>query len=239
MRNYWALLPAIAVCVVLALIYAVPTLVNPRFTANALAMFRRDTDGEPVALDAQQRRYRRIGAVGVLVAMLALVGFNISLNRESNGCYLVAKAWGADDTKKYDDPCVNKLFGAFFSNPDGEVIEDNPQPVARYQLAGDGRPKYLRWIQNKPTYDDVDIVVGAPSRCSGEVKFTETDDKVTIVADMSDPCPGDSNIAVVSIKLDKPLGDRQVVTVGDKPMERIDPDMDSWPTVLKKLATGG
>ena len=42
-----------------------------------------------------------------------------------------------------------------------------------------------------------------------------------------------------SCKLKKPLGDRKMVTVGDKPMTEIHPDMDSWFTVLKKLATGG
>ena len=35
-----ALLPAIAVCVVLILLYAVPTLINPRWTSTALGLFQ-------------------------------------------------------------------------------------------------------------------------------------------------------------------------------------------------------
>jgi hypothetical protein len=239
MRNYWALLPAVAVCVVLALTYAVPTLVNPQFTANALGLFRRDTETETVPLDAKRRRTQRLGAIGVLVAALALVGFNVSLNREANGCHLAARAWGADGSTEYDDPCIDMIFGAFLSSPDAKVLEADPQPVRAYQVVRDEQPRYLRWIQNKPAYDKADIIVGAPSQCGGKVKFTESDDKVTIVADMSDPCPPDSKIAVVSIELSKPLGDREVVTADDTPMERIDPDMHSWPTVLKELATGG
>jgi len=46
-------------------------------------------------------------------------------------------------------------------------------------------------------------------------------------------------MSVTPIKLKKPLGDRKIVTVDDQPVSEINPDMDSWFTVLKKLATGG
>ena len=50
---------------------------------------------------------------------------------------------------------------------------------------------------------------------------------------------GRRDVSLTAIKLKKPLGDRKIVTVDDKPMQQIDPDVDSWPTVLKKLVTGG
>ena len=43
----------------------------------------------------------------------------------------------------------------------------------------------------------------------------------------------------MNLEVDKPLVDRKVVTVDDQPVERIDPDMPSWGSVLRKLATGG
>lgn len=238
MRNYWALLPAIAVCVLLALVYAVPTLVNPQFTTNVLGLFRRDDDEQTPALNPKERRFRRFSAVAVLVAAAVLVGFNVVLTRESNGCYEVAKAWGASDSEKIKDPCIDKLFGAFLSNPDGDVLEDSPQPVAAYQIVDGKKPKYLRWIDNRPSYDKADLVVGAKFLCS-EVKFKETDDKVVLIDDITEPCPSQPKVNIVTIDLEKPLGDRKVVTVGDKPVKRIDPDMPSWGSVLKKLATGG
>lgn len=238
MRNYWALLPAVAVCVLLALLYVVPTLINPQLTANLAGLFRTD-DGERVpTLSGRERRSRRITAGVVLVAMLVLVGFNISLNREANGCYQVAKAWGADDSQKFDDPCVDKIFGAYLSNPDGKTIEDDPLPVKTYQVVEDEKPRYLRWIQNRPSYKTTNLVVGAPDLC-GDVKFTETDEAVKIVDDRAEACPSQPKINLVAIELDKPLGDRKVVTVGDEPIKRIDPDLPSWGAVLKKLATGG
>lgn len=238
MRNYWALLPAIAVCVVLALLYVVPTLVNPQLTANVLGLFRQ-SEGERIPrLTAKERLHRRLTAGSVLAAMLVLVGFNISLNRESNACYSVAHAWGADDSKPVKDPCIDKLFGAFLSNPDGDVLEDKPQPVKAYQVVHGSKPKYLRWVDNRPSYKKADLIVGAPFLCS-EIKFKETDDKVTLVDDRSEPCPPQPKVNLISIDLERPLGDRKVVTVDDEPVQRIDPDMPSWGSVLKKLATGG
>jgi len=239
MRNYWALLPAVAVCVGLALLYAVPTLVNPQLMTNALALFRRDEDDRPAALTPQERRSRRVAAIAVLVAVLGLVGFNVSLNREANGCYLAAKAWGADDSKTYEDPCVEQIMGAYFSSPKGKAIEDHPQPVAAYQIVRGKKPAYLRWVENRPSYDKVDLIVGAQFLCDGDVKFTESAEAVTIVSDLTEPCPSRPQVGLVSIELDKPLGDRKVVTVGDEPLKQIDPDMPSWGDVLEKLATGG
>jgi hypothetical protein len=60
-----------------------------------------------------------------------------------------------------------------------------------------------------------------------------------VYVDSDTPCPAEDNISLTSTKLKKPLGDRKIVTVDDKPMTEINPDMDSWFTVLKKLATGG
>jgi hypothetical protein len=71
------------------------------------------------------------------------------------------------------------------------------------------------------------------------VKVDQGDTKITVVYDSLDPCPPGGDISLLPIKLKKPLGDRKIVTVDDKPMQEINPDMDSWWTVLKKLATGG
>jgi hypothetical protein len=239
MRNYWSLLPAIAVCVGLALLYAVPTLLNPQLVSNAMSLFRRDEDEVPEPLDAKERRARRISAIAVLVAALALVGFNISLNREANGCYQAAKAWGSDGSETFKDPCADQIMGAYFSSPKGEAIEDHPQRVAAYQIVHGHKPAYLRWVQNRPDYDKADLIVGAQFLCDGDVKFTESATAVTIVSDLTEPCPPRPMVGLVSIKLDKPLGNRKVVTIGDEPMKRIDPEMPSWGTVLKKLLTGG
>jgi len=241
-RNYWALLPAIAICVVLILVYAVPTLINPQWTSNVLALFRPDPDDDERAgrLAPKQARSRRTVAGLLVVAVLALVGFNVSLNREANGCYQAAKAWGAvDDQEKTDDPCIDMIYGAFFGDGQGEITEDNPQPVTAYQLVKDKKPKYLRWIQNRPSYDKTDIAVGITGNCSSDLRAVETDEKITVVIDSNDPCPPSPSAELVSIKLKKPLGDRPIVTVDDKPLQQISPDMDSWFTVLKKLATGG
>lgn len=238
MRNYWALLPAVAVCVVLALLYVVPTLVNPQIFATIGGMFRQDDGERAPTLSGRERRARRLTAIVVLAGMLALVGFNISLNREANGCYQAAKAWGADDSEKIDDPCIDKIFGDYLGNPDGKTIEKSPLPVKAYQVVEDDHPKYLRWIANRPSYKTTNLLVGAPNLCS-EVKFTETDEAVRIVDDRAEACPSQPKINLVAIELDKPLGDRKVITVGDRPVERIDPDLPSWGTVLKKLATGG
>lgn len=238
MRNYWALLPAIAVCVVLALLYVVPTLVNPQLTANAMALFRTSDGGRIPRLTDKERLHRRLTALGVLAATLALVGFNVSLNRESNACYSVAHAWGADDSKAMPDPCIDKIHGQFLGNPKGDVLKDKPQPVNAYQVVHGKNPKYLRWVDNRPAYNKVDLIVGAPFLC-GAIKFKESDDKITLIDDRSQPCPPQPSIDLVAIDLDKPLGDRRVVTVDDRPVKQIDPDMPSWGSVLKKLATGG
>ncbi|MDX6264914.1 MAG: hypothetical protein QOH84_6602 [Kribbellaceae bacterium] len=243
-RNYWALLPAIAICVGLILLYAVPTLVNPQWTSNILGLFKQLPGGEeteePAPLGPQQLQSRRMLAGALVIGALALVGFNVALNREANGCYLAAKAWGAADDSKHDaDPCVDKIFGAFFSNGKGELLEDSQQPVAGYQLVKGKHPTYLKWIQNPPKPDGVALVFGVGFNCSGDLKVIETDDKITAVIDDTKPCPPDSQIEVVPIKLEKPVGDRPVVTVGGKPIPRINPDLPSWGTVLKDLATGG
>src|SRR5881397_2343006 len=93
-RNYWALLPAIAVIVALILLYAIPTLINPQWTSSILALFRQLPDDADSAtqraagvLGAQQITSRRMLAGALVVAAIALIGFNISLNREANGCY--------------------------------------------------------------------------------------------------------------------------------------------------------
>lgn len=244
-RNYWTLLPAIAVCVVLILIYAVPTLVNPQWTSTVLGLFRQqpeETQAEQRAaqLSPKQVQSRRMLASGLVIAALALVGFNISLNREANGCYQVAKAWGAiDDGKSSEDPCINMIFGSFLGDGEGEVTEDSPQPVAAYQVVDGKKPRYLNWIQNRPRYDDLDLVVGIGAECALDIRVLQEEDKVMVAVDTNEPCPPDGSISITSVKLKKPLGDRKVVTVGDKPMEQINPDLDSWGTVLKKLATGG
>jgi hypothetical protein len=243
-RNYWALLPAIAVCVVLILAYAVPTLINPQWTSNALGMFRRQPeradDEAPARFTPAQLSSRRMLAGVLVLGALALVGFNISLNREANGCYRAAKAWGAvDDEKKTADPCIDMIYGSFLGDGTGKVLEKKPQEVAAYQLVKGKKPKYLRWIQNRPSYDDLDMVVGVGGDCALDLKVVQGDDRITVVMDSTEPCPPENSISLTSVKLEKPLGDRKIVTVGDKPMQEIHPDMDSWGTVLKKLVTGG
>jgi hypothetical protein len=243
-RNYWALLPAIAICVGLILLYAVPTLINPQWTSSILGLFKQLPGGEeteePVPLGPKQIHSRRMLAGSLVIGALALVGFNVVLNREANGCYLAAKAWGAADDRKHDaDPCVDKIFGAFFSDGKGELLEKSQQPVAGYQLVKGKRPTYLKWIQNPPKPDGVSLVFGVGFNCSGDLKVMETDDKITAVIDDTQPCPPDSQIEVVPIKLEKPVGDRPIVTVDGKPIPRINPDLPSWGTVLKDLATGG
>jgi hypothetical protein len=243
-RNYWALLPAIAVCVGLILLYAVPTLVNPQWTSNILSLFKQlpggaETD-EPTPMSPRQIQSRRMLAGALVIGAVALIGFNVSLNREANGCYQAAKAWGAaDDRDKDADPCVDKIFGAFFSTGDGVATEKSQQPVPGYQVVKGKQPTYLKWIQNPPKRDGVNLVFGIGFSCSSDLKVTETDDKITAVIDDTEPCPQDSQIEVVPIKLKKPVGNRPVVTVAGNPIPRIDPDLPSWGTVLKKLATGG
>ncbi|TCM45178.1 hypothetical protein EV648_107331 [Kribbella sp. VKM Ac-2568] len=246
-RNYWALLPAIAFCVVLILVYAVPTLINPRWTSNVLGLFRQqptDATAEEVEdadrLGDKQIRSRRMLAGTLVIAALALIGFNVSLNREANGCYQAAKAWGAvDDQKTMADPCINMIFGEFFNTGSGEAFEKTQQPVPAYQMVEGKKPKYLKWIQNRPDYDEADFLVGVGADCTIDLKIQQTDEKISVLFDSTEPCPPDDAISLTPVKLKKPLGDRKIVTVGDKPMTQINPDMDSWPTVLKKLATGG
>lgn len=241
-RNYWALLPAIAICVVLILLYAVPTLINPQWVSNVLAVFRQHPEDDEGAgkLGPKQARSRRMLAGFLVVGALALIGFNVALNREANGCYQAAKAWGAtDDKEKTADPCMTMIYGAFIGDGKGEITEDNPQPVTKYQLVKDKKPKYLRWIQSRPSYDELDIAFGITGNCSPDLRLVESDEKITVVIDSDDPCPPGNTAEVVPVKLKKPLGDRPIVTVDDKPLEQINPDMDSWFTVVKKLATGG
>ena len=251
-RNYWALLPAIAVNIVLTLLYAIPTLINPQWTSSVLALFRQDPqDPDPARdplqaqreagiLGPQQIKSRRMLAVALVIGVVGLIGFNVSLNRERNGCYEAAKAWGAVAGKADKDPCVNKIFGSFFGDPTGfKPLESNPQPVEAYQLVHKKHPTYLKWIQNGPRYDDADFLVGSGSNCSLDLKVVEDEDKVTVLLDSDTPCPPEDAVSVSSVKLKKPLGDRKIVTVGDKPLRQIDPDGDSWPRVLKKLVTGG
>jgi hypothetical protein len=243
-RNYWALLPAIAVCVVLIMIYAVPTLINPQWTSNAIGLFRQlpgDTEsGEPAALSPQRIHARRLLAGALVLGALALIGFNVSLNREANGCYQAAKAWGALDSKRdTHDPCINMIYGTFIGDGSGKPLEKNPQPIPSYQLVTGKKPKYLRWIQNRPSYDNQDLLVGVGGQCALDLKIVQGDDKITIIEDTTEPCPPDTSVSLTAVKLDKPLGDRKIVTVGNKPLKQINPDMDSWGTVVKKLATGG
>jgi hypothetical protein len=248
-RNYWALLPAIAVIVVLILVYAIPTLINPQWTSSIMALFRQhpvdpqatteEARREAGFLGPQQVKSRRMLAVALVAGALALIGFNVSLNREANGCYTAAKAFGAvdapEDTK---DPCINMIYGSFFGDGSGKSFEETQQPVPSYQLVEKKKPKYLKWIQNSPGYD-VDLLVGTGLSCNLDLKVEEADDKITVLVDSNAPCPPESNVSLTAIKLKKPLGDRKIVTVDDKPMQEINPDMDSWPTVLKKLVTGG
>ena len=109
-RNYWALLPAIAVIVVLILVYAVPTLINPQWTSSILALFRQHPVDPQATQDEAQRaagvlgpqqiRSRRMLAVAMVVGAVALIGFNVSLNREANGCYIAARAFGAVERRQ-------------------------------------------------------------------------------------------------------------------------------------------
>jgi hypothetical protein len=241
-RNYWSLLPAIAVCVGLLLLYAVPTLINPRWTGTVLRLFRQsqDADGDRPEQGPRQIRSQRMLAAALVACALALVGFNISLNREANGCYQAARAWGAvDSDDRTKDPCLEMIYGRFFGDGGGNPTESSPQPVPAYQVVEGNKPKYLRWIHNRPSYDDLDFVVGVGGNCALDLKVVQGEDKITVLSDTSEPCPPDTSVAITSVKLAKPLGDREIVTVGDKPMQRIDPDLDSWGTVLKKLVTGG
>jgi hypothetical protein len=245
-RNYWALLPAIAICVALILIYAIPTLVNPQWTSNVLGLFKQVPAGddavaeEPVQLGPKQVRSRRMLAGALVIGALALVGFNVSLNREANGCYIAAKAWGAvDDKTQTADPCIDMIYGNFIGDGTGQVIEKQQQPVAAYQFVRGNKPKYLKWIQNKPSYDETDLLIGAFGTCGSDVKVQQEQTRIMVVFDALEPCPQGNDIALLPVKLKKPLGDRKIVTVGGKPMKEINPDMDSWWTVLGKLATGG
>jgi hypothetical protein len=250
-RNYWALLPAIAVIVALILLYAIPTLINPQWTSSILALFRQLPDeAEPTTQPAQAQRAagvlgpqqitsRRMLAGGLVVAAIALIGFNISLNREANGCYIAAKAWGAVDGKDAEDPCIDMIYGSFFGDGSGKTFEPKPQPVATYQLVRKKHPTYLRWIQNSPDYKNVDLLVGTSLDCNLDLRILESDDKITVVVDSDSPCPPASDVSLTAVKLKKPIGDRKLVTADGKPMQEINPDADSWPTVLKKLVTGG
>ncbi|WP_199238358.1 hypothetical protein [Kribbella steppae] len=284
MRNYWALLPAIAVIIGLILLYAIPTLINPQWTSSILALFRQfPEDAEPAPdqahgqaqgqaqnqaqnqaqhqaqsqapgqaqqqgeqaqrpagiLGPQQIKSRRMLAGVLVAAAVGLFGFNVSLNREANACYQAAKAWGASDGKPAEDPCINMIYGSFFGDGQGEANEDTQQPVKAYQVVHKKKPTYLRWIQNAPKYDEADLLVGTGLSCNLDLRIMEEEDKVVVLVDANQPCPNEDNVSLTAFKLKKPLGDRQVVTVDDKPMERINPDVDSWPTVVKKLITGG
>ena len=253
-RNYWALLPAIAVIVVLILVYAIPTLINPQWTGSILALFRQ-TPADPQATQAtqqevqraagvlgpQQIKSRRTLAIALVIGAVALIGFNVSLNRESNGCYIAATAFGAvdGDGKDAKDPCITMIFGSFFGDGSGTTQETKPQPVMSYQLVQKKHPTYLKWIQNAPEYKKADLLVGTSLDCNLDLRIVESDDKVTVVVDSDAPCPPATEVSLTAVKLKKPLGDRKLVTADDKPMEQIDPDVDSWPTVVKKLVTGG
>jgi len=269
-RNYWALLPAIAVIIGLILLYAIPTLINPQWTSSILALFRQfPEDQEPAQnqaqnqaqgqdqsqaqtqlqseqtqrpagiLGPQQIKSRRMLAGVLVAAAIGLFGFNVSLNREANACYQAAKAWGASDGKPAEDPCINMIYGSFFGDGQGEANEDTQQPVKAYQVVHKKKPTYLRWIQNAPKYEEADLLVGTGLSCNLDLRMKEEEDKVVVLVDANQPCPDEDNTSLTAFKLKKPLGDRQVVTVDDKPMERINPDVDSWPTVVKKLVTGG
>ncbi|MEU8222113.1 hypothetical protein [Kribbella sp. NPDC048915] len=249
MRNYWSLLPAVLVIVVLILAYAVPTIINPQWTSSIMALFR--TTGVPAGaspeevrraagiLGPQQRKSRRMLAIAMVVGALGLVGFNVSLNREANGCYQAARAFGAIDGRSAEDPCINMIYGAFFGDGSGKPDEENPQPVLYYQVVKDKKPKYLKWVQNAPKYDETQLLFGAVGKCSLDLKVEQLEDKIRATIDVDMPCPEDDDVALFPIKLKKPLGDRKIVTVDDKPITEINPDMDSWFTVVKKLATGG
>ncbi|MFI7061560.1 hypothetical protein ACIBL3_11290 [Kribbella sp. NPDC050124] len=252
MRNYWALLPAIAVMIGLILLYAIPTLINPQWTSSILGLFRQFPEDPQHAQNSAQNQQRPAGVLGpqqvksrrmlagfLVVAALALLGFNIQLNRESNACYQAATAWGAIDGDSAEDPCINMIYGTFFGDGTGSKIQDNSQAVPSYQVVHKKKPTYLRWIQNAPKYDEADLLIGTVMECASDLRITEEEDKVVVLIDANQPCPDTDNVSLTSYKLKKPLGDRKVVTVDDKPMEQISPDVDSWPTVVKKLVTGG
>lgn len=248
-RNYWSLLPAIAVAVVLILLYAVPTLINPQWTTTVLGLFKQhpeDADPADRRMTPKRVQSRRMLAGLLVLVAVGLVGFNVSLNREANGCYQAATAWGAVDTppvgnqkRSSDDPCVTMIYGTFIGDGSGTVTGDKPQPVAAYQLMGDKEPKYLKWVQNRPSYDEGDLLIGVSGDCALDLKVEEAADKITAVVDMDQPCPPGNDISLTPIKLKEPLGDRKLVTVDGKELQRIDPDLDSWPRVLQKLVTGG
>lgn len=261
-RNYWALLPAIAVVIGLILLYAIPTLINPQWTSSILALFRQfPEDPEPAQnqaqheaqnqaqneqaqrpagiLGPQQIKSRRMLAATLVVGAIGLFGFNVGLNRESNACYQAAKAWGATDGKSAEDPCINMIYGTFFGDGTGSATEDNPQPVAAYQVVHKKKPTYMRWIQNAPKYDEADLLIGTAMVCASDLRITEEEDKIVLLIDLAQPCPNAEDISLTSYKLKKPLGDRKVVTVDDRPVQQINPDVDSWPTVIKKMVTGG
>ncbi|TQJ11945.1 hypothetical protein FB475_4870 [Kribbella jejuensis] len=249
-RNYWSLLPAVLVIVGLILVYAVPTIINPQWTSSIMALFRTaPLPGDPTPEEArraagilgpQQLRSRRMLAIAMVIGAIALIGFNIfSLNREAVGCYKAARAFGADDGPDTKDPCYEMIYGSFLGDGSREPLDAKGQPVEYYQLVKGKKPKYLQWIQNAPKYDDTDLVIGLRGKCSQDAVVQQLDDQIKVFIDSDVPCPPDSNISLLPIKLKKPLGDRKLVTVGGKEMTAINPDMDSWFTVVKKLATGG
>jgi hypothetical protein len=249
-RNYWSLLPAVLVIVGLILVYAVPTIINPQWTSSIMALFRtaplpddatpEETRRAAGVLGPQQLRSRRMLAITMVVGAIALIGFNIfALNREAVGCYQVARAWGAGDGPDAKDPCYDMIYGTFLGDGTGSGLEQKPQPVEHYQLVKGKKPKYLKWIQNGPKYDEADLVIGTLGKCASDLRVEQGDTEIKIYIDSDVPCPPDSNISVTPIKLKKPLGNRKVVTVGDKEMTPINPDMDSVFTVVKKLLTGG
>jgi hypothetical protein len=248
-RNYWSLLPAMAVIVVLILVYAVPTLINPQWTSSILALFRQHpadpqaTEEErrraAGALSPQQVRSRRMLAVALVLCAVGLIGFNVEMNREANGCYTAAKAFGAIDSQDAEDPCVDMIFGSFFGDGSGKPIQDVQQPVTTYQLVHKKHPTYLRWIQHAPKYDEADLLIGTSIDCNLDLRVEEKDDRINVYVDTDSPCPPAPEVSLTAVKLKKPLGDRKIVTADGAEMQQIDPDMDSWWTVLKKLATGG
>lgn len=260
-RNYWSLLPAIAVIVVLILVYAIPTWINPQWTSTILALFKQHPEEQqetPAAsaegrttepseqaqraagvLGPQQVKSRRMLAIAMVVGALALIGFNVSLNREANGCWIASTAWGAlPHSQDSGDPCVDMIYGSFFGDGGGESFSDKQQPLEHYQLIKKKKPKYLKWIQNSPGYD-ADLLVGTGLSCNFDLKVNEKDDEIKIYVDSDAPCPQESNTSLTAVKLKKPIGDRKIVTLDDKPMTEIHPDADSWPTIVKKLVTGG
>ncbi|MFC9690746.1 hypothetical protein ACFTSF_19505 [Kribbella sp. NPDC056951] len=246
MRNYWALLPAIAVIVGLILLYAIPTLINPQWTKTVLNLFRQYPEdeqaeaGKPAGtLGAQQIKSRRMLAGLLVVGAFALVGFNVSLNRESNGCYTAASAFGAIDSKAADDPCISMIFGTFIGDGTGPSFEEKPQPITVYQVVEKKNPKYLRWIQNPPAYENNTLLFGTSIECAMDLRVEESDDQIKAFIDADTPCSESGSVSLTPLKLKQPLGNRKVVTVGGKDVQRIDPDAASWPKILGKLVTGG